>query len=187
VDDKKIAFELMSEDLESYLKSHNDKLSEHNRVELCLAVASCLRELHYLGFVHADLKVSNVLVKTGDGIVKQVVVSDLDLSAYEGSPQPIRSAISKENTTAQIYKREDDVFMLGKLIQEIFEGTNVPDYIDKVISICINSNPSTRPTAIQVCGWLTHISRKLQNRKTIEEFPDKVRFIPKKWKLNLSM
>lgn len=136
-------------DLKNYLENNEIDLTE--RINLCLQVATGIKDLNNLGFYHRDIKPDNILVfnnswKIGDlGLIAYRDVDNDDKNQFIGpkgwiTPEAMNKYLSAgENNKGFDCKidHQSDIFQLGKVFWYILQG-NAPigsfkrrDFIDK--------------------------------------------------------
>ena len=119
-----LVMELMSENLQTYLKDRKGKLSRQKQLQICVEIVRALRFLHMRSppIMHRDLTDKNILLSS-DGLIK---IGDLGQSKwktpdYFSTAQP--GAIPFMPPEAMMphshYDEKIDIFSLGVLMLEI--------------------------------------------------------------------
>jgi len=170
--------ELMAGDLRHFIDRRGWFLPYAGKIELMKAIASGIKELHGCGFIHKDLKASNILFKDKVGewdILKQHFnvteglsyslyrPIDVKIGDYESSdvvmgtgffraPEVLRAL--RDGTKAE-YSAAVDVYGFGMVCYQLltgkypFEGHPMSDY-DPVLS-------GKRPDVSQYRPWMTEL------------------------------
>ena len=154
--------------------------SERELGEVLVHICSALDHLHGLGFVHADLKPSNVLVK----VTGEPVVSDFGLSRELGSDPVARGVagslfyLAPEVLLGSPAEPRSDLFALGVLMHELFVGrrpavdefyarfprqsffsacgtssAELPGWCQDVVEELLERDPARRPSSAAQVGW----------------------------------
>ncbi|MFW5785369.1 MAG: serine/threonine protein kinase [Chitinispirillaceae bacterium] len=128
-------------------------LTYQNRLDISKEIIEICASLHQQGYAHRDIKPENFLV-SGEG----VFLIDFGLAyrirtARRTSPNVLRGTLAYiapellkgQNLSAD--PKRADVYSIGKVIEEIFDGAPVPDCIRQ----CLCESPSFRPeSAVQL-------------------------------------
>jgi serine/threonine protein kinase len=89
--------ELMGGDLRNFIDHWNPVLSYGDRLGLMKAIASGIKELHGCGFIHKDLKASNILVSPIPNTIPKAI---FDISDAYGKQNPIQVKIITKDLRA---------------------------------------------------------------------------------------
>jgi eukaryotic-like serine/threonine-protein kinase len=152
-------------------------IPERDLLFLALHLCSALRYLHWHGFLHLDVKPSNVISQAG-------IAKLLDLSVARRPGQPhrglgTRAYMSPEQITGAPLTHATDVWGLGVLLyeaatgKELFDGRSqsrpaqlarsitsvcrrrkLPFPLGEVIDACLQRAPAARPTVREVADAL---------------------------------
>eukprot|EP01128_Nolandella_sp_AFSM9_P007384 TRINITY_DN4027_c0_g1_i1.p1 TRINITY_DN4027_c0_g1~~TRINITY_DN4027_c0_g1_i1.p1 ORF type:complete len:777 (+),score=148.30 TRINITY_DN4027_c0_g1_i1:242-2332(+) len=147
-------------------KAHLHPLSMLQRMRMARHVALGLRFLHNNRIIHRDMKSMNILVsdeyscKLTDFGTAKLVASDRQMYNTVNSGTPLWMA---PEVKGGVYNLPADVYSLGLVLYEIFEG-KLPAYDQvrqkvmiprsfqsaSVVLPCLNHMPAKRPTSTQV-------------------------------------
>jgi tetratricopeptide (TPR) repeat protein len=133
----------------------------------CL-VADALRYAHAKGYVHGDIKASNILIDARG--VPYLIDFGIARTPGERAPGGSQIALSPERRAGEPLAAADDIYALGVLIHEIFtgrppskateteeelsagplmtpEGSAVPEELERIVRDMLSDEPDDRPSA----------------------------------------
>ncbi|GBG33660.1 Nephrocystin-3 [Hondaea fermentalgiana] len=122
------------------------------RLRIAIGLLSGLHDLHSQGFVHCDVKPENVFLAKG----LSPVLGDFDgVQTHNVTmTQPMQATIkymAPELRNGNVDKVEPavDMFSVGVVLAELFDGSEVSDAIQALVSSLQSADPTQRPTALE--------------------------------------
>ncbi|GBG24182.1 Protein kinase, putative, partial [Hondaea fermentalgiana] len=123
------------------------------RLRIAIGLLSGLHDLHSRGFVHCNVKPENVFLAKG----LSPVLGDFDgVQTHNVTmTQPMQATIIKymapELRNGNVDKVEPavDMFSVGVVLAELFDGSEVSDAIQALVSSLQSADPTQRPTALE--------------------------------------
>ena len=179
-DDYKSAFpfyvmECADSDLLEYMKEERKNIDDAGKIELCLQLSQCLKDLYSLGIYHRDIKPDNIFLvedkwKIGDlGLIemrdKQTLDKKGEFIGPRGwiSPEVMNKYLTEgvdELSFDCTIDHQSDIFQLGKVFWYILQG-NAPigvvktcdylfhnDEMYDLIKHMLNHSKKKRPSSI---------------------------------------
>jgi serine/threonine protein kinase len=145
---------LYSSDVVGYMRTHDTGMGEGNAVYICLMIAMAVKCIHDKGFVHRDIKMSNILFC---GEFEKVVLCDFGCTAEEkkispyalvGTDRYIAPEILLNAKRSKLYPtipvgKPSDIFSLGVTLFFMMAGEapteahKMPNRIDIENNICV--------------------------------------------------
>jgi len=93
-------------------------------------VANALSQIHKKGYVHSDVKASNILIKQGkDGRVIKALLHDFDGAGMRGTETFWASGAFLPTESFEKKTNEHDAFSLGVTIIQLLMGTELPEHM----------------------------------------------------------
>lgn len=147
--------------LSDYVNGKGGKIALTEAKQIIGPVVEALKTIHEHGIVHRDLKPENILCVNGHW-----KIADFGISKYlprEFTRHTMRGAYTPDYSAPEQQKGLEaavtaDIFSIGKIILFMLQGS--PDReginhlenseIQKLIRVCINDDPSARPTIAEV-------------------------------------
>ncbi len=125
------------------------ELTGEVRMALAKEIIDICASLHKQGYAHRDLKPENILISAEGvylidfGLAHHIRSQRLTAeNVIKGTPAYIAPELLKgENHSADQIRA--DVYSLGKVIQEIFAGDQMPQFL----KACLSENPEMRPAS----------------------------------------
>ncbi|CAI2349228.1 unnamed protein product [Caenorhabditis sp. 36 PRJEB53466] len=177
-----LVFEYVDHDLIGLLESK--ELIEFSKEQICSLFKQLLEGLaycHNTGFLHRDIKCSNILVNNKG----ELKIADLGLARL-WQKETKRLYTNRVITLwyrppelllgDECYGPAVDVWsagcMLGELFtrKPIFNGNNELQQLDLISKQCGTPNPDNWPTLTELIGWKTYKPRKMYIRRIREEY-----------------
>lgn len=144
---------LYSSDIVGYMRTHDTGMGEANALYICLMIAKAVKCIHDKGFVHRDIKMSNILFC---GEFENVVLCDFGCTAEEkkispyalvGTDRYIAPEILLNAKRSKLYPtipvgKPSDIFSLGVTLFFMMAGEapteahKMPNRIDIENNIC---------------------------------------------------
>ncbi|GBG28539.1 Protein kinase, putative [Hondaea fermentalgiana] len=138
-------------DLATWIRDHSHA-DLATRLRIAIGLLSGLHDLHSRGFVHCDVKPENVFLAKG----LSPVLGDFDgVQTHNVTmTQPMQATIkymAPELRNGNIDKVEPavDMFSVGVVLAELFDGSEVSDAIQALVSSLQSADPTQRPTALE--------------------------------------
>lgn len=185
-----IILEKADGDLASFLENQRFDFTSAQKLNFCVNIINCLRNLHNVGIYHRDIKHDNILV-----VANELKIGDLGLVTFQDrdysmdldnekigpagwlAPEATNKMLTFNKRIGAVYdcdiNSKSDVFQLGKLFWYIFQG-NLPtgqilpadkrfddDDVYDVIFSMVQYSKERRPTLDEVARALEPIRRRL--------------------------
>uniref|UniRef100_A0AC35GNF7 Protein kinase domain-containing protein n=1 Tax=Panagrolaimus sp. PS1159 TaxID=55785 RepID=A0AC35GNF7_9BILA len=108
-------------DLKTFLQKEKDKISDYHQIRYCMQISDALRYMISQGFIHGDIKASNILVVD----INHIEISDFGKSESIGKGKRALGtithiAIELFNSKAAFSCEATDVWSFGVTMWEIF-------------------------------------------------------------------
>ncbi len=186
--DPYLAVEFLEGETLDRLLARTGPLSVGRAAQICLKLAQALEHAHKVGFVHCDLKPSNIVVTLGDH-GDRVSVIDFGIAEKQtdnaSTAKKCRSAtllyMSPEQSLMRELTGSSDVYQLGLILFEMLFGelpfpASAKSAIqyrvsgDLVPAVCSRDGSCVVPMGMKACV-LKALARNLQDRHaSIQEF-----------------
>lgn len=128
-------------------------LSYQNRLDISKEIIEICASLHQQGYAHRDIKPENFLVSSEGVFLIDFGLAHQIRAARQTSANVVKGTLAYiapellmgQNLSAD--EKRADVYSIGKVIEEIFDGAPVPDCIKQ----CLCEDPLSRPqSAVQL-------------------------------------
>ncbi len=165
------------------------KLGLDEFLKISLKLCEAIRELHYNGLVHLDLKPENVLIMDE----KSFQIKLCDLGSAKESRGPVRITqisylyAAPEMIRSFIGSTKSDIYSLGCIMYEMLTGrvpnefilknmplpslrsirSDVPVELEELISRMLSVDPEARPDIDQVMRVLVYVSSRYSTSRTV--------------------
>uniref|UniRef100_A0A914PMM7 Protein kinase domain-containing protein n=1 Tax=Panagrolaimus davidi TaxID=227884 RepID=A0A914PMM7_9BILA len=108
-------------DLKTFLQKEKDKISDYHQIRYCMQISDALRYVISQGFIHGDIKASNILVVD----INHIEISDFARSETIGKGKRVLGtithiAVELFNSKAAFSCEATDVWSFGVTMWEIF-------------------------------------------------------------------
>lgn len=176
-----LVFEYVDHDLIGLLESK--ELVDFNKDQICSLFRQLLEGLAYIhntGFLHRDIKCSNILVNNKG----ELKIADLGLARLWQKESRLYT-----NRVITLWYRPPELLlgderygpaidvwsagcMLGELFtrKPLFNGSNELGQLELISKVCGSPNPDSWPELTELTGWNTFKQRRNYPRKIREEF-----------------
>ncbi|EFO98637.1 CRE-CDTL-7 protein [Caenorhabditis remanei] len=176
-----LVFEYVDHDLIGLLESK--ELVDFNKDQICSLFKQLLEGLAYIhntGFLHRDIKCSNILVNNKG----ELKIADLGLARLWQKESRLYT-----NRVITLWYRPPELLlgderygpaidvwsagcMLGELFtrKPLFNGSNEVVQMELISKVCGSPNPDSWPELTELQGWVTFKQRRSFPRKIREEF-----------------
>src|SRR6266511_5686119 len=136
--------------LRNYLQKNHSKLSLKDKIIILIYLCSSLYYIHEKDLIHCDLHSGNILIQGGASFITDLGLCGPVDEKLSGKIYGIVSYIAPEVLQGKKNTKESDVYSIGMLIWEIFEG--YPPFDDKahgpclILKICEGLRPQILPS-----------------------------------------
>jgi serine/threonine-protein kinase len=121
-----------------------------------LPLTRALARVHQAGWVHADVKPGNVLLRAAD----DPVLADFGAARCTGEAHAAGTIgyMSPERLAGGVADPRDDVYALGRLIEDVIEACGHAEEEQPVLRACLLAADERPADASAVLEWLTDLS-----------------------------